>query len=434
MANLQLFLIYSCIFISLIFLIVLVLTRPKYFMLSFIVLAPIVNIFWSYKIYVLSVLDIFYGIFPLLFIFIYVRLKDREWVWGRFNKYFLLVLLVYLIPFLRLILKGTLSLNALELLLKIFFGYAVYCLSINLLEVGEDKKITNLILFAVLVTNMMLVFQLITGNVPHEEAWRMSGLYHDPGQYTRMALLGIIILLPSLKLIRNKIHLVSKYSMLMLCVVTLGYSVSRNVVLSVIAIFIVCGFYLRRYFLIPVLSLSVLGFYLASPQVQDRYEHKFEKEIRYFSSSGEDIPVETLGSGRVGVWERTMESFKESNLFQKFFGTGQDIGPHGQFFGLLSSVGIFGLIISVFLYIMFFKFILAKVRADRNDSLALYSFLIIIDTLVMSVGSAPITNYYLQGILFMFVALLENRDRMIQESESYIFLEKNRQEKNRIRI
>lgn len=412
MVNLQIYLIYACIFIPLIILVVILLTNPKNFILGFIVVAPIINIFWSYKILKLSIIDIFYGVFPLLFIFIYFKMRDREWIWGKFNKYFLLVLLAYLIPLLRLFLGGKPSLAAVELFVKIFFGYAVYSLAVNLFKHGDQEKIVKCILFAVLITNIMVVFQLITGKgMDIEEVWRMSGLYHDPGQYTRMALLGIIILLPSLEFVKSKIHFLYKYGILMLCIVTLGYSVSRNVVLSVIVVSVACGFFLRKYFLMLILSFVVIGVYFSSPKIQDRYELKFQREIEYFR--GADIPVEKLGSGRIGTWQRTIEEFKEAPLLEKLFGSGKDIGPHGQFFGLLSSVGIFGLFASIFFYLMLLKYSFQKFKKDRENLVAFYSFLIIVATFVMAIGSAPMTNYYLQGILFMLIALLEYRDRII---------------------
>lgn len=412
MANLQTYLIYACIFIPLIILIIILLTKPKNFILGFIVVAPIVNIFWSFKIFKLSIIDIFYGIFPLIFILIYFKMRDKEWIWGKFNKYLLIVLVAYLIPLLRLFLGGEPSLSALELFVKILFGYAVYCLAVNLFKHGDQEKIVKCILFAVLITNIMVVYQLVTGiGVDSENVWRMSGLYHDPGQYTRMALLGIIILLPSLEFVKSKIHFLYKYGILMLCIVTLGYSVSRNVVLSVVVVFIACSFFLRKYFLMLILSFVVIGFYFFSPKIQDRYELKFQMEIEYFR--GADIPIEKLGSGRIGTWQKTIEVFKEAPLLEKLFGSGKDIGPHGQFFGLLRSVGIFGLIASIFFYLILLRYSYKKFKKDRKNLVAFYSFLIIIATFVMAIGSAPMTNYYLQGILFMFIALLEYRDRII---------------------
>lgn len=418
MTGLQTFLIYAIVAIPLSILLVILLTRPKNFILGFILLAPAINALWSFRVYNFSLIEIFYGIFPLLFIFIYFKMKDKDWKWGRFNTYFLLLLLSYLIPTLRLALSRRPEVfNSLELFIKVFFGYAIYSLAVNLFTSEDREKIIEFILLAVLTINLMVAFQLISGNTADSiPGWHMSGIYHDPGQYTRMALLGIIILLPALGFLEKRPKTFSRFAMLALCIVTLGFSISRNVVLSVIVVFAVCAFFLRKYVLILTLSLVIVGFYLAAPTVKENYELKLEKEINFLRGDP-NIPLESLGSGRIGLWKRSIERYKKGSFVERMFGSGVDIGPHGQFISLLLSSGIFGLIVSFVFYAVLFKFLWDRFRLQKDNLLAFYGILIVVATFVLSIGSTPMFNFYFQGILFVFVALLEIEEREKEELE-----------------
>lgn len=386
--------------------------KPKTFILVFLVVSPLINIFWFYRILDFSIVDIFSGIFPVFFILLFIaNLSKRRWLWGGYNKYFLIILVAFLIPLLRSIIIGESFLPPLKLFIKIFCGYASYNLFLNYFDSEEKEKVKNIILYAVAITMSMVVFQLFTGIGKDQDlGFSMKGLYHDPGQYTRMALLGFIITLPVLNQIRSKIRYVSNFLLLCICLVTLGFSISRNVVLSLGVIIIVYSLLMRRFLL--VLFVIIFGFviYFSSPAIQEGYEYKFIKEIEYLRSS--NIPIETLGSGRIGTWQRTISDFGQASYFVKVFGEGRDIGPHGQVHGLLKSVGIFGLLATILFYLKLLSDTFAVVLKEKNNTIALYSFLITVAVFIMSVGSAPITEFYQQMILFAFIALLEKNRYM----------------------
>ena len=410
--------IYFAVFTTAIFLIVLFLAKPKEFILFFIIFSPIINIFWFYKIYDFSLVEIFSVIFPVFFIFIFLqRITQDRWVWGKYNRYFILVLISFVIPLLKQIGQGNDFRNAFELFIKVFCGYASYLLFINIFRIDEQKKVIRSVLYAVMITTIMVIIQLITGiGTGVSKDYYIKGFYHDPGQYTRMALVGIIILLPLFKLIKNKIDYIYKFLLLAFCIITLAVSISRNVVMSTASVVIVYGLLWRKYVFSLVIICVGVTIYFSSPVVKETYEARFQKEIQYLK--GYDIPIEVLGSGRIGIWQRTINKFKESSLFEKLFGTNGDIGPHGQFFGLLKSVGIIGIFTTILFYLKLLVDTFMMVIKDKNNVTALYGFLMVFVVFIMSIASSPITNSYFQIILFAFIALSEKSEKVKQNEKN----------------
>ncbi|MGA1871236.1 MAG: hypothetical protein ACMUJM_22120 [bacterium] len=391
------------------------LANPKNFILLLIASSPIINIFWSFRISGFSIVDIFTGIFPILFIFILIKKNiNGEWIWGKYNKFFILILLAYLIPLVRLILERKPSTNSLEFLLKILCGYASYNLIINFFNSNDEDRFIKAILCAVSIVMIMVSYQLITGKGTNISAdYYIIGFYHDVGKYSRMALFGILIILPSLQIIKNRIDLIYKYILLTLCLITLYVAMSRNVILSIIAILIVYAFLWRKYFITMIIISIALGLFIFSPKIQSICRKRFSKEMAYIQhikSNKHYINVDALGAGRVWLWKKAIKEFERSSFIEKIFGLGRNVGPHGQIIASLMSTGIYGLIITVLFYLKLLLDTFYKIRLDKNNLMAIYSFLINIIIFVMFIGSTPLTNYYLQMIFFSFVALTEKEE------------------------
>ena len=74
--------------ISLVFLIWVALyfiDQPKKLLFYFIAFSPIINLFWFYEIFGLSVIDIIVGTVPFVFLAVVVRNVGRQrWITGRF--------------------------------------------------------------------------------------------------------------------------------------------------------------------------------------------------------------------------------------------------------------------------------------------------------------------------------------------------------------
>ena len=430
---------------------VMLLVKPKWYILGVIALSPIINIFWFYQVAGFSVIDIFSGVFPLLFIIIlFDRLKDRQWIWGRYNKYFILILIAYLIPIFFRMIVGLPLRGPFEAFLKISWGYASYNLFINLFESNEQENLKKSIFYAVAITMVMVSYQLITGVGTGVAGDRyIQGFYSDPGQYSRMGLIGVTLILPALKhykdlfkFNKDTISYIFKLVLFFLSIITLVLAISRNALLAAVVVLIVYALLFGKFYL-PLMAIPFgLVLFVSSPTVQTIYEDKLGEEILYVReyltlkelrdnpsarlSMAEELRaqellaqsferrVQRLGSGRVAIWLRTIDEFKLARPFIKIFGRGESIGPHGQFFGLLRSVGIFGLVVSVLFYSRLFIDTLKKVRRDKDNLNALYGFLLIVVVFVMSIGASPLLNFYLQSILFAFIAFTEKEDLKTQ--------------------
>ncbi len=402
----------------LLIIIVILLTNPRRFIFMFIVIAPIINIFWFFKIYDLTIVDIFSGLFPGFFIIILLNIsRDEWWTWGRYSKYFLFMLLACLIPIVMFTMKGEKPLYCIEFFMKLLCGYGSYLMVLNLFVIEDLKIFLKSTIVAVLFTLILVVFQLLTGIGIEEERYILHGgiFYYDPGQYTRMALIGIAIVVPLLRFTTSKSEYFMYISILLLCAVTLAVSICRNVVLAAFTVLLVYSFMWRKFMISSLIIIFGFGLYFTVPIIHETFGDKIHNEVAYLS--GEDMVIDRLGSGRVGIWKRSIEGFKERDLIEKLFGTGVGIGPHGQIFDLLKCVGIFGLVITVIFYTKLLIDSFWSVWHDKDSLPATYSFLFVILIAIMCFASSPLHNFYLQIIFFAFIALLEIQSK-VSKNES----------------
>jgi hypothetical protein len=331
------------------------------------------------------------------------KIKERKWKWGHFSIFFLIVLFVFLIPVLRFSITEQNLVPPLDTFLKILCGFSAYHLFLNYFSYDDYKYIIKYIYFGLFISIFLFMIEFIKGG---KEVFGITGyirgIYHDPGQYSRMGVLGIVLALSQYKIGLKNPFPKLRILLIILCLILLSTSVSRNILLSLFAILIAYSIFTKKY---GVVFLLIFGIYLFSPNFFSAWEAKFSKEINFLK--GEKIEIKTLGSGRVGIWTNAYNEFKKANILEKLFGIAKGIGPHGQFIDLLIYVGVFGLSIIISFYFKILKFGLEIFRKDRN-SIALYICLMVIYVFIMSIGSAPLYEFYIQIIFFSFLALLEN--------------------------
>jgi len=262
---------------------------------------------------------------------------------------------------------------------------------------------------------VIVIFQLLTGiGTGYSDFSYLTGLYADEGNLSRLALYGIIFSLPMTGSLWQKKYKLPFLILTVFSVLMLGMAVSRNAILAAIFIFMFYAIFKRKIGFMLLASVIIFAFMTNSSVIEKNLGRKINKEMRYLQ--GEKVDVRSLGSGRIGRWQRTLDEFYMAGTFTQIFGSGRGIGPHGQFFDLLRRAGLFGLFVIVFFYLRLLLFAFRKFWQDTRDPFPFYSFLLLIVFWILFMGEVPLYNFYLQVLIFAFIALLEKKPEIKKRS------------------
>ena len=380
--------------------------QPNKLLFCFIALSPIINLFWFYEIFGLSVIDIIVGTVPFVFFAVVVRnVLRHRWITGRFFSNFLWLFSAMVFPCAILLDSGG-GIAAIDFSFKIFMAFISYQLVLNFVPLKDSAKLIKSILLAVTITIAIVIFQLVTGiGTGYSEYSFIAGFYGDEGTLTRMAIIGIFVSLPL-----RGIKFSSEYNLLRgfilpMSLVILGLALSRSATLAAILLVLFYSLVRRELRFLVLTVLIGATVFMSSAFIQSNYAKKLGKEIRYVQ--GERINEDTLLSGRIGRWKRVTEEFEESDYITKVFGNGRGIGPHGQWFDLLKRTGIYGLTIFTWFFVTLTWYAWKCMKRERNNPFAFCSFLLLVVFFGLSIGGTPVYNFYLQVIIFSFIAMLE---------------------------
>jgi len=303
------------------------------------------------------------------------------------------------------------GIEAIDFSFKILMAFISYQLVLNFVSLKDSAKLIKSILFAVTITIAIVVFQMVTGiGTGYSKFSFIAGFYGDEGTLTRMAVIGIFVSLPLKGIKFSSAYTLLRGLILPMSLVTLGLALSRSATLA--AILLVLFYSLVRRDLRFLLVTVVVGatVYMSSALIQSNDAQKLEKEIR--DVQGERINQDTLLRGRIGRWKRVTEEFEDSDYITQFLGSGRGIGPHGQWFDLLRRTGIYGLTIFTWFFVTLTWYAWKCLRQERNNPFALCSFLLLVVFFGLSIGGTPIYNFYLQVIIFSFIAMLEKTETL----------------------
>lgn len=384
------------------------LRNQKKYTLYIIAFLPVINIFWDVYLFDYSVIELVSAVFPMLFIVVlFNRLRLSLPVFGRFSRAYLFVMLSYLVTIIKLLIAGEDAFPTFETAIKVMCGLASYHIFLVSFRPDDNEAIIRYISIGLIITMVLFYFEMF---ISPEAAWGEhgyeGGLYHDPGNYSRMALIGIIITLPGLNQYRQLTGKFYRYSIIALSIIMLGYAISRNVILSMIGVITIYSLYTRR-LIILVMAIAIgTALYTYSSDIQAALKSKTKREMAYLE--GKKVDTGQLGSGRIRIWRQAWAGFKSDGIIDKLFGTGYGIGPHGQLFELLRRLGLLGVATHLFLYLSILFYTIARLRESPGQITPLNTLLLTASLFILSFASNPIYNFYYQIILFGFLAMLEN--------------------------
>lgn len=394
-------------FLFIMFAVALIFSRyPKKIIFFIIAFSPVINLFWFVKVFEFSLIDVTIGLLPVIVLIPFLHnVKYHGWVRGRFFSGYLLLFSAMIFPTLLLIMNGQVV-SAVQLIFKLGLGFISYQIFLNFFHYQERWKLVKVIFIAAFLTVIIVTFQLITGyGTGHSEHYYLTGFYADPGTLSRMALFGIIVALPFRgNLIEKQNKLFSKL-ILFMSILSLALAISRNAMLAAVAIILVYSLLQKKMHVVLLIFFIGASVFFSSDMIQSIFHKKLSKEIRYLS--GEEVAFETLGSGRIGRWKRVWQDFKNADIFHSIFGTGRGTGPHGQFFDLLKRTGIYGVLVILLFYLRLTIYTVKLHRRNKGDPFPFFCLLLLTAFWVLFLGATPLYNFYLQILIFGFIAFLE---------------------------
>ena len=177
-------------------------------------------------------------------------------------------------------------------------------------------------------------------------------------------------------------------------------SFTRTVYIGLYAFVMIYLVGLRRYIAVGICML--LALILISQST--KFEIIFFDIYDYFTGRQ---PIESVGSGRIGLWEDSIQKYSEYDFERKFLGRGFGRGHivHNDILAQLSTSGIIGLILYLSILVGAFYEIFRS-RLDRQLKLVYFAFVatVLLMNLVsnsyLSRFEAQQTFFFLLGIFF----------------------------------
>lgn len=388
-------------------------SNPHKLVLFTIAFSPIISLFWSIRIMGFSLVDIFYGAVALLLIgWIIRRANLGLWHKGRFfNAY--IVFLSSVIIFMLLNMMRHNFVGGIQDAVKLIIGFISYQIFLNFFRYKGRWSLLLSVYAAIFFTLGLVGVQLATGyGTEHSRFSYLTGLYSNEGVLTRMAVIGLIMSLPYKGNLLVLKYPISSKVVIIASIASLGLSISRGALLAAIVVSLLFLIIHKRLIIFVLIVFIGVLLYSSVGVIRSGYENKMKKEVSFLR--GEKINPIVLGSGRIGRWTRTWDSFLEANIATKLFGEGRGTGPHGQFFDLLRRTGIFGILVTLLLYLRLTVFAIKHLNRDKTDCIAFYCVLLLAAFWSLCLAATPLVEIYLQILIFAFIAMLENKDRFLK--------------------
>lgn len=337
-------------------------------------LKPLIDLSWNKPLLVIAGKNISFlhltGAAIFLYFGLYV-LKLRGKV--PLSRWMLLFLSLNLCSFLYAYYQGMTSdfVRFIDLMLRMADSFIIYHITFLSRRIHRSEWYFRFLRAVVLGTaiavgiNGILIFLDQSGLQASQEVLRMSGLYHDPGVLSNLALYNFIFASIILQL-RMKNGWIKIILVLMMCIdLYLMYcGLSRTVIIQLFCYVIIYATFvtkgikrLRLIGLLLVVSLSVIF----SGVDFDRFERRFATELAVISLRNEDNissddrfslqAYERLGTNRFKMWLFSLEEIRERDTYEILFGNFKSTAAHSDYIDVLSRNGAVGL--GVYLFILF---------------------------------------------------------------------------------
>ena len=363
----------------------------------------------------LSAVDLLTGLFPAMSFALIALSPEMKGSAGKHTFLYCLFMAGFAVHPAIEWTSGRPAIESTGILLKVACGFCAYHLSYRLFTFRDRARIIRSLSIAVTVTLIMSIGQLATGIglEAHEKAY-IQGVYHDPGMYSRMALLGFALSLPFVSL--GKFARPNGASaagfvfwpMLLFSMMTMAYSISRNVIICAAAVAVMFAIIRRA----PIVLVTVVAFgamlWLVAPVVRSTMAEKWSTELALLDGVP-SVTVEQVGSGRIGVWMEAYEEFKDGSTWQRLIGRGEGIGPHGQWIGILLRNGVIGALIAFIFYTRVWLHSLRIALKNREQRDSIIPLLVATSIMVLSLASSPFYTFILQMVLFSLLAIWEQK-------------------------
>lgn len=238
-----------------------------------------------------------------------------------------------------------------------------------------------------------------------QEVLRISGLYHDPGVLSNLALYNLIF--ASILLLLSKSNKMRLLSMLAIFIdlYLIYQGVSRTVIIQLVVYSMIYFGLLIKGFkkLIVVYSFTILVGIVSFMSLDfDKIERRFATEEAIvnienykFISSEEEFSIEEfqgVGTNRVKRWIRAFENIMARHSYELFFGNFSSSKGHSDYLDVLSRTGIVGLIIYLYILSVIWIRSFRLYRRSKNESM--------IDRVLYGLSFSFITLFMLYALAF----------------------------------
>jgi hypothetical protein len=278
------------------------------------------------------------------------------------------------------------------------------------LNYKQNLIILNCILLGYLIPIFGSAFFIATGRTLYETSFwtnleRYSGLYlkiHTMAHSMFLYIVSFSIFYYFYKNseVKYKMLIYLYYGAGVLSIFNIYKSFTRTVYIGLYAYLMIYLVGLRRYLAVGISMILTLIVISQSTQIEIIFFDIYD----YFAGRQ---PVETVGSGRIGLWEDSIQKFTEYDFERKFLGTGFGRGDivHNDILALMSTSGIIGLILYLSILAGAFHKIF-KSKRDRQIKIVYLAFVatVLLMNLVsnsyLSRFEAQQTFFFLLGIFF----------------------------------
>lgn len=363
----------------------------------------IIDAFWNIKIGPLSILAVQGVMLPFLFYGVWAKKEYFTAFWKTSAKFYFLALSFGVF---WVIVSSPIN------FLQNFFLYINCYMGFFLIpSLVKDKDSLQQVLLAIIIGGVfpMLVslFQYQTGILFQERATvgltRYVGFYHDAFPvrfYGLLTLFSILIYTNQFKLNRMA------FKVFLFCI-TIGAIFSIYLVFSKagIAILAVWGVLMIMFSkskikqIIIILTAFLFMSIIFGDVFIENIEQVFSKEVGYQEGKVKDSRYTLAGRGY--IWQDYWSFWSEDQtLFFQWFGDGVNRPVHNEFFRMLLSSGIIGVVI----FLTFLIRVILKVL-NINKSVLLYALMLLAMYFIDCVGLTPGVYYYYNIILWGFIGL-----------------------------
>ena len=377
-------------------------------------LSPIIASTWKYQFSGISLIDVYFMLFILIFL-VRILIKKEKLYEIPYQKFFLIFIFILVFVSIHIYMSRGI-LTAVEFFTKsLYIPFCFYLCSVHFSKGKDAKALIISFILAVIFPLIFIFIQKVTGYTwrYHETRGliRSQGVYHDVATartFIIQALLGTYLywryfLDKARYLIKNFLILLS-----ILCIIGLYFLYSKTIVLTLILWILLFSFLRKRIYALPL----ALGFLLLINSILGNkllYDMKtlFSKEIEYVAG---DISSDYVLAGRGGIWKMYSKEWKDLPVLEKIIGTGRSHGYfHNDFLRVLYSGGII-LLISYSALIVFFAIKIFSAFIKEGKIIHFATLLAIAYYLAESVGQLPGFYPIIQPVTWGLVGLSLNRD------------------------